>query len=151
MAPWHAHVGNTYTLRTFESDSSSGMFIFLEKISGMCNPVAVETGGASVNSMTAKKEGPVSPETLVRFGVALRQARVAAGMTLEQVGTMCAKTTADGKRVVMNKSEVSLIERGLQHSVEFSTLRRLATAVGMDVDLQLLPLPAPKSRRTKKP
>ena len=100
--------------------------------------------------MVATKDGPVSPETLVRFGAALRKARMAAGMTQEQLGAMCGKANADGKQMVMHKPEVSMIERGLKHSIEFATLQRLAAAVGMDVDLQLLPQSAPKIRRTKK-
>lgn len=101
--------------------------------------------------MAAKQEGPVSPDTLIRFGAELRLARIAKGLSQEQLGAMCSKTTADGKLTVMYKSEVSMIERGMQHNVEFATLGRLAAAVGMDIDLQLSPVPTParKKRTTK--
>lgn len=89
----------------------------------------------------------MSPDALVKFGAELRRARIAADLSQEQLGVMCPKTTADGKQTVMHKSEVSLIERGLKHNVEFGTLHRLASAVGMDIDLQLLPVPPPAKKR----
>jgi transcriptional regulator with XRE-family HTH domain len=70
---------------------------------------------------------------LVRIGAELRQARIGAGLSIDQVAAVLG----------ISNAEVSRIERARSPSVRFVTLARLAAVVGLDFVSKLYPGPNP--------
>lgn len=89
----------------------------------------------------SKKSGdnPIDHPQLREFGSRLRAARKAAGWSLDRL-------SAESE---VHKGDISKIERGKVNAT-YGTLRKLATAVGMTILLDLLPA-APEKKPSSKP
>jgi transcriptional regulator with XRE-family HTH domain len=81
-------------------------------------------GGYSVRTAKSTELTPYSPGMATRLGSALRAARTARGLTLRDLE----------KLTGMSQSQLSQIETGYRADPSFSTVSKIAKAVGVSLD-----------------